>query len=175
MGLDITAVRGASLLAPHPQDEKDWDEKCCYGTGEWKRNRYHLSHDNGEFPEQGEGILRGCYSVREHFHFRAGSYSGYSAYRRHLAAAVGVMDLGRWWQKPTVVPFAEQLNFSDCEGVIGPQTATKLLKDYKEWVQPFRRQIQRAAPMELEWYEQCYQNWIRAFQMAADGGFVVFH
>lgn len=59
------------------------------------------------------------YSWEESFDFRAGSYSGYNWYREKLGEL-------------NAEAFREQIDFSDCEGVIGSVVANRLAKAYWE-------------------------------------------
>lgn len=69
------------------------------------------------------------------------------------------------WQGATG-PFSELINFSDCEGVIGPKTAAKLARDFAA----FEAQAEAWGD---DFYDQ-YLNWEEVFLMAADGGAVAF-
>lgn len=64
-------------------------------------------------------------------------------------------------------PFSEQINFSDCEGTIGPVVSAKLAKDYAEFAE-------KAEAVDGYFWEK-YQEWQVAFQLAADNGAVKFH
>ena len=60
------------------------------------------------------------------------------------------------------------INFSDCEGVIGPKTSAKLAKDFAEF------QAQADAHPD-DWFRDLYTTWRRAFELASDDGAVGFH
>jgi hypothetical protein len=169
MGLDIIAYRGLA----GPIISNDADNGC-----------YTAENDIG-FIARGEGIQAGATysSCAEEFHFRAGSYSGYNEWREALAKMAGypaVADAtepvptskhghthsaGAWGM--TQGPFWELINFSDCNGTIGPRVAAKLLRDFIEY--------QSVADLHPEsWFQSLYFEWRHAFEMAADGGAVVF-
>ena len=64
-------------------------------------------------------------------------------------------------------PFYELINFTDCDGTIGPEVAAKLARDFAEW-------DERAQVVGGEWYE-AYAEWRRCFEFAAHTGAVRFH
>jgi hypothetical protein len=154
-------------------------------------NKVYL-YPNDSILNQSEGILSGEYeSFGMHGSFRAGSYSGYSTWRRTLAAMIGWSNLQELWTKVETlvqrneslndvlnenddvsinIPFIELLNFSDCEGFIGPKTSAKLRADFLEW-------DERAKNFEAgdSYFYRLYKEWSNAFNVASDGGCVMFH
>ena len=83
----------------------------------------------------------GC---EDSFAFQAGSYMYYSKWRNQLAemAGLGSAEAVRTNPEKEGLPFVELINFSDCEGVIGPKVAAKLAKDfadYEDRASPSRR------------------------------------
>lgn len=106
-------------------------------------------------------------------HFRAGSYGGYNAWRQWLASIVHGVEPREIWNNPDKYkgqPFYELINFSDCEGVIGPKTSAKLAKDFAD----YQAQID-AMPDDESWFKHAYKEWRHAFETAANTGFVEFH
>lgn len=178
MGLDITAYRG--LIAakegegrdPVYHDEADWD------------NGWFKLYPNADFPDRADDLTHGIYRAAEKFAFRAGSYSGYSAWRDQLAELAGVYAAtahpgqyaggrmshaaGAWNGNASEGPFFELINFSDCEGVIGPRTSAKLAADFAAF------QLKADAHSD-EWFRITYADWRKAFEMASDNGAVDFH
>jgi hypothetical protein len=177
MGLDITAYTkttkvdcvfdadGEPIDPQTRQPLEDYARPCC----------------NPAFTEVAEGLdSEQVFSYEDAFGFRAGSYGGYSNWRETLAKVAGYPALeterygskymshstGAW--EARVGPFAELINFSDCEGVIGPKTSAKLAKDFADF------QEQADAQGDSDWQER-YTSWRKAFEMAADSGFVSFH
>lgn len=173
MGLDITAYRQLQL-AESPELDDDG-----YPTGDAVK-----LYVNSNFADRAEGIRdKGVYEFADSMDFRAGSYGGYSAWREELAKLAGypLTDheaygghiekrhaAGAW--AATEGPFWELINFSDCEGVIGPTVAAKLARDFAEWDD--RAKARGAA---LPFFYEKYQEWHKAMEMAADGGAVDFH
>lgn len=173
MGLDITAY---SRLKPVGKHGDDW----CEESYDEDFNRVHVqAYAYDGFPQSFRGIPilgtrtvsnssfieGGCFAVtpetRSHA-FRAGSYSGYGVWRD---------DLRRQFNPDTdpVLPFYELIWFADNEGCIGPEAAKDLLAD-------FREHAARYAPRKYEdYFRTKYQDWMTAFELAADGGLVDFH
>jgi hypothetical protein len=65
-------------------------------------------------------------------------------------------------------PFSELIHFSDCEGVIGTAVSKKLAADFAAF-------DEKAKAAGNERYYAKYQEWRKAFEMAANGGAVDFH
>jgi hypothetical protein len=126
------------------------------------------------FPQRAGGI--GCVTKfafylcgGEVYRFRAGSYGGYGDWRAALASFVGVDDLGSFRASPDLsIPFGHLLHFSDCEGTIGPEVSAKLAADFEKY---FPAYVLNHADDAVT----IYDNFRRAFQLAADGGAVAFH
>ena len=69
------------------------------------------------------------------------------------------------------LPFVELIDFSDCEGVIGPKVAAKLAKDFADY--EFMASA-FAAESNDDFFLALYREWRRAFEWAADGGMIYF-
>lgn len=169
MGLDITAYRQIKRTGDVPED------------GDYNYDALAGLHPEGQYlPERADGIANGLYTFTEKHGFRAGSYSGYSEWRGALAMAVHGDAIETIWAALKSgtggyegKAFVELLNFSDCEGVIGPKTSAKLAADFKA----HREAVLAKEPKGWGegWWRECYDNWTKAFEMAADGGCVEFH
>jgi len=80
-----------------------------------------------------------------------------------------------WADATTKGPFVELINFSDCEGEIGPIVAAKLAKDFAEHQEKARTYVPlHNDPDEPDWWFNLYKDWRKAFEMASDGGSVCF-
>ena len=66
------------------------------------------------------------------------------------------------------LPFVELIDFSDCDGFIGPKTAAKLAQDFAE----HRAKIPVGADPR---FVEKYNKWAEAFVLAAGNGAVKFH
>jgi hypothetical protein len=158
MGLEITAYENVSWLREPNEDDEDGVPPPFA--------RLWVS---GDFTERADGLRTGVYETwGETVDFRAGSYSGYNAWRSWLARLVGTTDQ-EVWDNPVAGPFVELIWFSDCEGVIGPVTSRKLANDFQAW-------DERAKVFKDEdrGYYGLYQLWAQAFELAADTGCVDF-
>lgn len=157
MGLDIDVFQKLSKVDNPVLDEngcpENWESEWRPGGGmEWSEEHW---------PGRGEGIdVDTTYRFEKQFNFRAGSYSGYNWWREQLKAMR---------EYPS---FEEQINFADNEGVIGPIVSAKLARDYKENL--MKAEAYSNSLDDGIWWIQQYRNWMKAFDMAADGGAVSF-
>ena len=179
MGLDISY---ASKINFEKRREPDFEEM--------HQNSVFL-YPNDSLLDQSEGIKNGEYiSEGIQGSFRAGSYSGYSNWRRTLSKMIGWEIEDLWLHVGTLVqrnenlndvlnesdelkvdiPFVELLNFSDCEGFIGPKTSAKLHADFLEWDE----KAKVSDPFKGGYFYETYKEWTEAFKVASDGGCVIF-
>jgi hypothetical protein len=166
MGLDITAHAAVLLTEEHELTDECWD-----------KGHVHI----GETPfEHALGsLLPGrCYSTAgESLEFRAGSYSGYNIFRERLSqAALGVAPIALWNDPDSYRfrAFFELINFSDCEGQLGPEVCAKLARDFAEQRERVRPRLLDADEFH-DYYGEKYDDWHAAFRLAAGTGVVVFH
>jgi hypothetical protein len=173
MGLDISYYSRIDFYSRKSSDDSNGDVYL---------------YPNDSLLDQSEGIKSGeyiCEGIQDSF--RAGSYSGYSGWRRNLAKMIGWEIEDLWRNVETLVqrnenlndvlnendrfsvdiPFVELLHFSDCEGFIGPKTSAKLHEDFLEW-------DEKAKAVDQGYFYERYQEWTKAFEVASDGGCVVF-
>ena len=194
MGLDITAYSkvAGNYLGPAEQFSDDQREELAEDD-----NVVRVYTDTG-FEERLDGHAQGYYRMNpsgESFGFRAGSYSGYNWWRRHLSRMAFDMEAEDIWEimaeepeELTGHPFVELINFSDCEGCIGPRTSRKLAEDFRKFAEQAKayveaqqspnnpnRGVEDADEAANEWWLEAYGEWQRAFELAADDGFVKFH
>ena len=82
------------------------------------------------------------------------------------------------------IPFSEQLNFSDADGIIGPVASKKLYNDYVSYEKDIMKKLDRYylkfEDFEIdgetyEWFKQKYKDWKEAFRIASNNGAVIFH
>lgn len=177
MGLDITAYSNVEKIAEIPYNKEgiDWDK-----VGELEEGGHKTTlRKNDSFPTHCEDLDEGVYKINGNSHgFRAGSYSGYNRFRNLLSVFVGGTDK-EVWENPDKFkddPFYELINFSDCEGCIGPKVSAKLYQDFVENEERFLDSIEtHKNEFDLGWIKTCYSNWKKAFELAKDHGFVDFH
>lgn len=77
----------------------------------------------------------GEYSGSDDYHFRAGTYSGYNAWRNELSLMANGVSAEQLWnerEKRQGAPFYELIDFSDCDGAIGAKVSATLLRDFKQ-------------------------------------------
>ena len=175
MGLDITCHR--NLVVTGGREAFDDDGNINFVDG-WFLLRIHPEFDRAD----GLCAYR-PYKAEESMWFTAGSYSSYGIWLSQLAelakptdseiaqlqlfddlilgAPVGAMNAENG-------PFVELISFSDCEGVIGPETSAKLAKDFADY------QAQ-ADQHSDEYFRARYRQWREAFEFARVNGAVCFH
>ena len=188
MGLDITAY--SNLKFSENQDPDDYDNIRI-----WK---------NSSFPdhcELEEGSYEETIDTRGH-QFRAGSYSGYNTFRNVLAQCTLGVKADRVWEDVdnyAYKPFFNLINFSDCEGIIGPKYSAELYRDFVDNRDRFIRNLKQEIDftketenplalepefilddfnindMDIQYYIEQYDNWTLAFELAKDHGIVQFH
>jgi hypothetical protein len=165
MGLDITAYRKLTP-APHAELDSDgfpkqWEKFAHFGPATIKWTEEH-------WPGHSGGIKPGVYGFAEEHDFRAGSYGGYNAWRDQLSQVMLGKPAKDVWESPIQGPFAELIHFADNEGVIGPKVAAKLAKDFAD-------HQAKAEQTGDDYFIAKYNDWRKAFELAADGGAVDFH
>ncbi len=166
MGLDITAYENISRL-DCTDDDGDPVDKV---TGEYIEDFCRV-YVNPDFSDRADNLTDGFYPFSDHSDFCAGSYGGYNRWRELLAELAGYSPEHVWRSghlHNKELPFRELVNFSDCEGTIGPVTSAKLAKDFAEY-------RDKAGESDVEWFFDKYDEWQKAFQMAANNGAVCFH
>lgn len=178
MGLDITACRRITKLDAIFNEDGDAIDKQTGAPVDYDVRAYA----NKDFPGRWEGVEDGAiYKAEESIGFCAGSYSGHNAWREELAKLAGynpapvnygfgitLMKHSGGAYSESEGPFWELINFSDCEGTIGPIVSAKLANDFAEWDERAKKHA------DSDFYAK-FQQWMEAFEMAADGGLVGFH
>lgn len=174
MGLDITAYSKLKHVGKHPKDP-DLNEGESGGMDDWCYYDEHVqafAYDS--FPQSFRGVpvigggpdddflFGGCFAMtletKTHA-FCAGSYGGYSRWRENLQMQFNP-------ERDPEKPFYELIWFADNEGIIGPDAAADLLADFKAHAETY---------VGSEYDRVKYDDWTKAFELAADGGLVRFH
>lgn len=171
MGLDITVVEKLGEFIG--KDEEDLEAKG-----------YHYDdavfiYPNSDYELQSDGLDKiGYYSIEGETHgFRAGSYGGYNYFRNTLAlSAHGVKSESIWndHSKYKGKLFFEIINFSDCEGVIGPSICQKLALDFVGHQDNYKYYVAKHESRD-EWVLETYNRFLTAFNVAAGTGVLCFH
>lgn len=176
MGLDVTAYKGLTKL----DCVFDADGEPIDPATREPIDEYFRSHGTNEFPGRDEGIESGAvYRYDESLAGPSLGYGGYNRWREELARLAGYEPTPhtRWGQTEMLHaaacwsgatgPFAELINFTDCDGVIGPVVAARLLTDFKAF-------DERAQAIGEAFYA-VYREFTECFEMAAQDGAVSFH
>jgi hypothetical protein len=172
MGLDIAAYSNLILVAPEVKKALSRVPEISMGDGPRIMKMTKIS-DRGEGSrclDMDAGDYYGTESTEE-FDFRAGSYSGYGLFRRLLSEIFLHSDPAEVWKTPKAYkgqPFYELVDFSDCEGVIGPEVSSKLHSDFVEGRAQFFEEC------EDEWYRQKYDDWTKALSISKENGALIF-
>lgn len=168
MGLDVTAYKNVKLVGI-AADGDEWEEKFDYNKTDWV-------YPDQDFLDKLPPIQPGgVYEYGDKFGFHPGAYSSYNEWRNELSLmALGVEARTVWANPARYKPFVELINFSDCEGVLGTEVCRKLLQDFMDH-QEKANSYQGADEDETEWFVRKYHDWLRAFEYAADGGYIRFH
>ena len=174
MGLDVSAY---AHLTPVDSETVERDEDgLIVRYDDFVDFFYLIEATEAHWSGRTEGLAKGPCAVglRKGHCFRAGSYGSYNQWRQKLAALVDTTPEAAWSGRYRG-PFWELINFSDCEGVIGPVVSAKLAKD-------FRDHRQKAEAFEAprlhsgdEWFISIYRDFQLAFEIASAGGAVQFH
>jgi len=130
---------------------------------------------------QSDDIKEGFYDINERdFSFRAGSYSGYNNFRTTLCECFFGFAPEIIWDNPENYKnknFVELIIFSDCEGFIGNKTSKKLFDDFynnKDTFFEYLKNDNLLPNFMKDSYKNNYNNWMKSFEIASDGGVVVF-
>ncbi len=176
MGLDVTAFRDIRKLDALFDDDGKWINPV---TREPIQEDCFHARVNPEFPSQAAGIEHNAiYAYAAAVRGWSGAYSRYSRWREQLAKLAGYPAArGPYWGDLRHTygafetgrgPFCELIWFSDSEGIIGPDVAAKLARDFAEW-------DGRAKALGDEEFYSRYAQWRLVFETAADNGAVDFH
>jgi hypothetical protein len=188
MGLDVSYYSKLKKCQRKEDDEND-DEYDDYAVNT-KYNgdfQYQLGSLKGVY-NLTESSVSG--------HISCGAYSSYNSWRNELAIMSGYGSAQNVWsdtdfnpclpyinlryrklkkinkenaigEQISIKPFYELINFSDCEGVIGPEISKKLYKDFVDFEQ--------MAKNCDDYFYRKYNEWKEAFRIASEGGAICFH
>jgi hypothetical protein len=180
MGLDITAYRKLTKLdVVFDADGEPIDPQTREPVDD-----YMKVYANSDFPGRAEGLEdRAIYSYEEADSCLSLGYGGYNGWREALAKMAGYplteyegqfgsrekAHAAACWGDGETGPFAELINFTDCDGTIGPVVAAKLARDFAEWDERAK------AVGEPHYFYRIYAELRKGVEMAADGGALRFH
>lgn len=185
MGLDISAY--SKLIRSSDQSDEGGYE-CI-----------RIWRDSFGYCELEEGHWESTPASRYHS-FRAGSYSSYNQFRDDLCRAIHGVTSDHVYENLEEydgAQFIGLINFSDCDGMIGPAVSGILYQEFKENRGRFIRNISdypdfsketldpvafetefpiefSLSPNHIEYYIGLYDDFMLAFEIASDGGVVQF-
>lgn len=187
MGLDVTAYSNLRYIGHHEIDddsEHPYDPETferlhveAYSYKEFERHALAgiPNHRDEQWGDQ-KGVKAGCFELTdktERHAFCAGSYGGYNRWRRDLADQFNPYRDNGDSPPSAEGPFYELIWFADNEGTLGQLAAINLLAAFRQHEVEYR-----AAHLgtELGDYSVAkYADWMRACELAADGGLIDFH
>lgn len=185
MGLDIVAY--SKLIRSDDQsDEGGYD-----GIRIWRDSFGYCELEEGQWEST---------QASQHHSFRVGSYSSYNQFRDDLCRAIhGVSSHSIYENLEDYdgAQFIGLINFSDCDGMIGPEVSGILYRNFVENRERFIRNISDypdfsketldpialetefpiefgLSPNHIEYYIGLYDDFMLAFEIASDGGVVQF-
>lgn len=166
MGLDIVVFANVEPLVGDLSEEAQ----------SFFREELFLQN-NDSFLTNNDGMENGKYAGVQRFSFRAGAYSSFGQFRSRLCSlALDTDILDVWDDVDSYVgkPFIELINFSDCEGFIGPKTSAKLAKDFNELESKGTLKFSEDAE-DQAYYMSIYYKFRNAFAQAGEeNGVVLF-
>jgi hypothetical protein len=130
-------------------------------------NESEILLQNQSFAPHSVGMRDGYYSFTLDHSFRAGSYSGYGAWRGRLCELMlGVSQSSVWntFKYYKGKPFVELINFSDCEGYLSTTICKKLSQDFED---------NRDKLPDDEDFVTRYNLWAKGLKTAADNNGVL--
>lgn len=153
-------IQGYRRLTPREAYLEDGVEPHDPVTKEWIGDSCVVLFTNPRFPNASDHIPdRSVWNYTEKVHVISTMHSHYTQWREQLTRLVGHTP-GR------PGPFRELLDWSDCEGTLGPITCAKLAQDFKA--------MDHFAAYEDADFFFIYRNMRHAFEAAADQGAVTF-
>jgi len=173
MGLDITAYETVDLTpVPRGDGEDDWPKYIAV----WNNSMFETRARPLEARPDAEGRPTVRYRIDSGraVSFRAGSYSGYNRFREELCRLAHGIEPRDLWKAcaenggMVPGPFVEMINFSDAEGIIGPEACARLADDFDEY-------YEQAKGCLDSWNLRTYEDFRGAFRLAAGAGCVQFH
>lgn len=168
MGLDVSAYKNLTKL----ECVFDADGDPIDPVTREPIESYFKVYANSDFPGREEGLEHnGVYSFEDDMSGPSIGYGSYSHWREGLAKLAGYEATPRELYGKTEMlhaaacwggaagPFAELINFTDCDGVIGPVVAARLLADFQAF-------DSKASLMDPHFYS-VYREFLHCFEMAA--------
>jgi len=194
MGLDITAY---SNIENRGIPENDFDISeivdsaddsfIFYNTGsnsfsvEYKLPDGGVRYGYDKCDDLKPGLYYEGYKTISHS-FRAGSYGSYNDFRKNICLSVNGVYPAEIWETPDKwrdSPLFDLINFSDCEGRIGPEVSRKLYgemnENYIKFVKFIVDQYSEHGNFHImEYHKETYEDFMKCFEIASEDGIVIF-
>lgn len=173
MGLVITAYSNACLTSAAVYVEGDGIVDAV--TKDPTHLNYVAPYVNPDFPGRADEISsRSVYQYERQSIAFKGSYSTYSRFRDNLAKFAGAPDAQWYWDHdPTIMPFYDMIQFSDCEGTLGKLSCERLLRGF-EYLQPRLNRLNMPFE-EAEEFRKQYLDIMNGLRVAVCNGFLTYN
>jgi hypothetical protein len=163
MGLDITAYRQIRRIADWPEGAESIDDVADYGDDGYVFNGrpvFAVYPDATQgFPEHAADLAPGLYTYAEQTSFRAGSYSGYNAWRDALSRAALGLPAKQVW--------------SDFDRHRHRERGVAWLINAD--IRAHESAIRDRGGVIVSWFGDGLDRWIAGLALAADDGVLSFH
>ena len=195
MGLDVEAVNGLIRIPDEdvPNGVEPWNDEFYQWESDEDTYIKYINRDTGSrFEEYWSNHLNpfetGYYRDEgdAQHSFRVGSYSYYSYWRKLLALSIGFENIGDIWQLGPYneeIPFIELIDFSDADGMIGPNVSEKLYNDFESMQDEVFEFIDnlmfgvipgnKLTMTQVSDFKIIYNDWKTAFDIARENGLVI--
>jgi hypothetical protein len=183
MGLDISGYATMTKYVLERTDDLDAD----YEKRENEAYQYRQNYP--EFARTEEGLEdEQWYDTATPKRIDIGhwTYSGWNVFRESLSEFQGIEDIREVWaelkagkRSPDSVILHDIINFTDCDGAVGPKSVKRLAREfayhkaaYLDWLETDDAVSDRHT---AEWFRNSYLALTEGFaEVAEGGGFVVF-
>lgn len=149
------------------------EEVRLYEDGTPEETRVTSFYSNPEFPAHISGldstIFYRCNGKK--MKFGAATYDEYCEFKNHLAKITGFASAEELWKTSGPIFFMELINFSNCEGTIGPIISRKLYHDFKDNYDRAEEYFVKLEDGKKFWIH--YQNWCKALSVARNNGAIL--
>lgn len=187
MGVDISAYSRLHLVPAHVDFGsadaycEDEDHVEAYTQACFARSADGLADaDVVVKTANGEWVATRCYertSETRRESVLSMAYSGYNRWRAALCEAVNGLTYEAFWEQPSrgEAPFRDVIEFSDCEGSIGPVAAARLAADFgnAEYRGRFEAHVRRHVEMvRVDFWLKAWDGYLAGSRLASDGGLI---
>ena len=187
IGQGVTAYSNLTYLGHHPDDgDQEHPRSFCplhvkaFAYGDYPHALNGVPNLRSGRPHAGKEVLiGGCFAITEqtdtHAFSALKSYAEHNQWRADLARRYngrgpgeGTERAGDFSAPEPGGPFYELLWFADNEGTLCQLAATSLLDDFRRFEKEYAAEHDDNAV-------RVYRHWMRACELAADGGLIDLH